>query len=57
MKLVEALKPEENQEIESTKGLFSKKIRNIEIKNEINDVENFEEKNNRKDLIYKFVNK
>ena len=57
MKLVEALKPEENQEIVSTKGLFSKKMRNIEIKNEINDVENFEEKNNRKDLIYKFVNK
>ena len=57
MKLVEALKPEENQEIVSTKGLFSKKMRNIEIKNEINDVENFEEKNNRKDLIYRSVNK
>ena len=57
MKLVEALKPEENQEIESTKGLFSKKMRNIEIKNEINDAENFEEKNNRKDLIYRSVNK
>ena len=41
MKQVETLKaltPEENQELESTEGLFPKKMRNIEIKNEIDEI-------------------
>ena len=35
---LKALKLEENQELESSEELFPKKIRNIEIKNEIDDV-------------------
>ena len=45
---LKALKPEENQELESIAGLFPKQMRNNEIKNEINEM-----KNGRKDLRYK----
>ena len=47
---LKALKPEESQELESTEGLFPKKMRNIEIKSEVNDIKKIEEKINRKDL-------
>ena len=51
---LKALKPEENQEdIKSTKGIFQKDIRTNEIKNEISEIRNWEEKIKRKDLIYK----
>ena len=50
---LKALKPEENQELESTEGLFSKKMRNIEIKNEINNIKKIGKNINWKDLIYK----
>ena len=35
---LKALKPEENQELETIEGLFLKKIRNNEIKNEIDEI-------------------
>ena len=35
---LKALKPEENRELESIKGLFPRKMRNHEIKNEIDDI-------------------
>ena len=35
---LEVLKPEENQELETIEGIFPKKIRNIEIKNELDDI-------------------
>ena len=35
---LKAVKPEENQKLESIKGLFPKKIRNTEIKNEIDEI-------------------
>ena len=37
-----ALEPQENQELESIEGLFDKKMRNIEIKNEIGETKNWE---------------
>ena len=43
------LEPEENQELESTEGLFPKKIRN----NEIDEIKKWDKKIKRKDLIYK----
>ena len=55
-KLVEALKalkPEENEELESIKGFFAKKMRNIETKSEIDESKKWENKNKRRDLIYK----
>ena len=44
------MKSEENQELESTEGLFLKKMRNSEIKNEKDEIYNIEEKIKRKDL-------
>ena len=47
IKQVEALKalnPEENQELESIEGLFSKKMRNIKIKNEADEIKKWGEK-------------
>ena len=35
---LKALKPEENQELETIEGLFPKKIRNNEIKSEIDEI-------------------
>ena len=49
-----ALDPEENQEPESTEGLFpKKKMRSIEIKNEIDEIKTREEKIKWKSLRYK----
>ena len=36
---LKSLKPAENQELESIEGLFPKKMRNNEIKNEIDEIE------------------
>ena len=47
---LEALRPEENQELESIEGLFPKNMRNNEIKNEIDEIKKWEEKIKRKDL-------
>ena len=41
---LKALKPVENQELESIEGLFPKKIRNNEIKNEMDEIKKWEEK-------------
>ena len=49
---LEALKPEENQELETIAGLFSKKVRYNETKNELDAIKEWEEKFKRKDLIY-----
>ena len=48
-----ALKPEENGELETIEGLFPRKIRNIEIKNKLDEIKEWEEKIKRKDFIYK----
>ena len=56
MKQVEALKalkPEENQELESIEGLFQKMMRNNEFKNEIDETKKWEGKTKQKDLKYK----
>ena len=37
---LKALKPEEDLELESIKGIFSKKMRNTEIKNKVNNIKN-----------------
>ena len=50
---LKALKSDENQDLESIEGLFPRKMRNIEIKNEIDEIKKWEEKINRKDLKYK----
>ena len=47
---LKAVKPEENQKLESIKGLFPKKMRNAGIKNEIDEIRKWEEKIKRKDL-------
>ena len=55
-KQVEALKDlktEENQELKSIEGFFPKKIRNNEIRNEMDEIKKWEEKIKRKDLICK----
>ena len=51
---LKALKPEENQELESTEGLFPKKMRNTEIENETDEIKKWEEKikKNKTDLKY-----
>ena len=41
---LKALKAVENQELESIEGLFPKKIRNNEIKNEMDEIKKWEEK-------------
>ena len=53
MEALKALKPEENQELESIEGIFPKTIRNIKTKNEIDEIKKWEEKTKGKDLIYK----
>ena len=53
---LKSLKPEESEELESSEGLFPKKMRKIEIKNEKDDIEKIEEKVNRKDLYIKQAN-
>ena len=50
---LEALKPEENWELETITGLFSKKVRYNETKNELDAFKEWEEKFKRKDLIYR----
>ena len=50
---LKALKPEENIELELTEGPFPKNIWNNKIKNDINDIKKWEEKNKWKDLIYR----
>ena len=49
---LKAVKPEENQKLESIKGLFPKKMRNTEIENKIDEIRKWEEKIKRKDLKY-----
>ena len=49
---LKVLKPEENQELKSTEGLFPKEMRTNEIKNEIDEIKNFEEKIKQKGLKY-----
>ena len=44
MKTKEDLKPEENQELESTEGFFLKKIRTNEVNNEKDELENGQKK-------------
>ena len=44
------MKSDENQELESTEGLYPKNVRTDEIKNGISEIGNWEEKNKRKDL-------
>ena len=56
MKQVEALKalkPEENQELESIEGLFQKMMTNNDFKNEIDEIKKWEGKTKQKDLKYK----
>ena len=50
---LKALKPEENQELESIKGLFPKNMRNDEIKHEIDEIRKWKGKIKQKDLNYK----
>ena len=50
---LEGLKSDENQDLESIEGLFPRKMRNIEIKSEIEEIKKWEEKINRKELEYK----
>ena len=47
---LKALKPEENQELESIEGLFLNKIKNNEIKNKTYEIKKWEEKIKQKDL-------
>ena len=41
---LESLKPEENKELESIKGVFSKNVRTKETKNEIDGIKKYDEK-------------
>ena len=50
---LKALKPEENQELESIKGLFPKNMRKDEIKHEIDEIRKWKAKIKQKDLNYK----
>ena len=50
---IKALKPRENQEIESIEGIFPKNMRTIEIKNELHEIKKWEKKFEWKDLKYK----
>ena len=47
---LEVLDPEKNKKQKSVEGLFSKEMKNVEIKNEIDDIKKFEKKIKRKDL-------
>ena len=48
----EVLRPKKNQELETIEGIFPKKIRHNEIKNEIDEIKKWEEIIKRKDLKY-----
>ena len=48
---IKALKPEENQKLESIEGAFPNKTKNNEIKNETDDIKK-REKSKRKDLVF-----
>ena len=50
---LKALKPEENQKLETIEGLFPKNMRTNKIKNEIDEIRKWEEKIEQKDLKYK----
>ena len=52
MHLVAPFYTTEDQELESIKGLFPKKMRNDKIKNEVG-IKKWEEKIKRKDIIYR----
>ena len=41
---LKAVKPEENQKLESTERIFPKEMRNTEIKNEIDEIRTWEKK-------------
>ena len=56
VKALKALKPGENQELESIEGLFPEKVGNNEIKNEIYEIKKWEEKTKRGDLKHKTKN-
>ena len=45
-----SFKPEENQELNSIEGLFPKKVRNNEIKTEIDEIKKWEDKIQQKDF-------
>ena len=45
---LKALRPQQNQELESTEGLFPRKVRNVETENEINEIKKWEEILNQK---------
>ena len=45
---LKALKPEENQKLETIEGLFSKNMRTNEIKNEIDEIRKWKKKLNKK---------
>ena len=47
---LKALKPEQNQELESIKRIFPKNMRNNEIKNEIDEIKKWKEKIKQKEL-------
>ena len=53
VEVLKALKPEEYRELKTIEGLFPRKIRNNEIKNELDETKKWEKKLKRKDLIYK----
>ena len=53
---LKALKPEKNNEPESTEGIFPKDMRTNEVKDEIYEIEKWEEKIKRKDLHIKQIN-
>ena len=50
---LKALKSEANKELESIEGIFPKNMKTNEIKNEINEIRKWEEKNKQKDSKYK----
>ena len=49
---MEFLNPEKNQKLKSIEGLFPKEMRSNEIKNEIDEIQKWEDKIKRKDLKY-----
>ena len=51
---LEVLDPEKNQKQKSIKRLFPKGMRNVEIKNEIDEIKKWENKIKRKDLGNKY---
>ena len=53
VEVLKALKPGEYWELKTIEGLLPRKIRNNEIKNELDETKKWEEKLKLKDLIYK----